>query len=105
MLASVASASRARAHDAVQIALEQRDAGALDRDVGARAHGDADVGGGERRRVVDAVAGHGDLAALRLQLGDEARLVLRQHVGVHRRSMPSSPRDGLARWRGCRPSP
>ena len=38
--------------------------GALDRDVGARAHGDADVRGGQRRRVVDAVAGHRDDAAL-----------------------------------------
>jgi hypothetical protein len=32
----------------------------LQRDIGAAAHGDADVGGGERRRVVDAVADLGD---------------------------------------------
>jgi hypothetical protein len=46
--------------DARQIALEQGDAGAFDRDVGAGAHGDADIGGGKRGRVVDAVAGHRD---------------------------------------------
>ena len=43
---------------------KQRDAGAFHRDVGAGAHGDADVGCGQRRRVVDAVAGHRDDAAL-----------------------------------------
>ena len=58
MLRIVARAERARAHDAAQVALHQRDAGALDRDVGAGAHGDADVGLRERGRVVDAVAGH-----------------------------------------------
>ena len=30
----------------VEIAFHQRDAGALDRDVGAGAHRDADIGGG-----------------------------------------------------------
>ena len=42
-------------------------AGAFDRDIGAGAHGDADFGRGQRRRVVDAVAGHGDDAALAAQ--------------------------------------
>ena len=70
MLRIVATDSRARAHERLQVAVEQRDAGAFDRDVGSRPHGDADVGGGERRRVVDAVAGHGDDAAL---LGAAAR--------------------------------
>ena len=53
-----------RPDQALQVAPEQGDAGALDGHVGARAHGDADVGGGQRRRVVDAVAGHGHAAAL-----------------------------------------
>ena len=43
--------------------LHERDAGALHRDVGAGAHRDADVGLREGRRVVDAVAGHGDAFA------------------------------------------
>ena len=42
----------------VRSPFEQGDAGAFDGDVGAGAHGDADVGGGKRRRIVDAVAGH-----------------------------------------------
>ena len=58
----------ARAHDAREIALEQGDPRALDRHVGAGAHGNADIGRGQRRRVVDAVAGHGDLAALPLSV-------------------------------------
>ena len=52
------------------------------RDVGAGAHRDADIGCGERRRVVDAVAGHGDLGALRAKLLDQRLLALRQHVGA-----------------------
>jgi len=57
-------------------------AGALDRHVGAGAHGDTDVGLRQCRCIVDAVAGHCHLAALGLQLLDDARLVRRQHVGA-----------------------
>ena len=64
MLRIVAARQPPRPHDAGEVALDQRHAGALHRDVGAGAHRDADIGGGERRRVVDAVAGHGDDAAL-----------------------------------------
>ena len=48
--------------------------------LGARAHGDADVGGLDRRRVVDAVAGHGDDVALLLERVDEQHLVLGRHA-------------------------
>ena len=61
--------------------MQQRDAGALQRDVGAGAHRDPDVGLGQRRRVVDAVAGHRHLAPLRLQARDGGRLAVRQHLG------------------------
>ena len=67
VLADVAHRRRrkaARPQDAGQVAFDERDAGALDRDVRAGAHGDADIGGGKRRRVVHAVAGHRDDAAL-----------------------------------------
>ncbi len=37
--------------------------------------------GGQRRRVVDAVAGHGDYAALARQLLDHGALLLGQHFG------------------------
>jgi len=39
-----------------RIALQQRDPCAFPRNVRCRGHGDADFGGGERRRVVDAIA-------------------------------------------------
>ena len=70
VLADVAhrrAAEPAGADDAVQIALDQRDRGAFHRDVGAGAHRDADLRLRQRRRVVDAVAGHRDDAALVLQ--------------------------------------
>ena len=63
---------------------------ALDRDVGAGAHGDADVGGGERRRIVDAVAGHGDDAAF-------ARAAARPPPPCARAAPPPRPR----RCRAC----
>ena len=44
MLRMVAVRQAAGPHDAVEVALDQRDAGALDGDVGAGAHGDADIG-------------------------------------------------------------
>ncbi len=55
-------------------------AGAFHGHVGARAHGDAHVGRGQRRRVVDAVARHRHHAPLRLQALRQFRaLSLRQH--------------------------
>ena len=47
------------------------------------AHGHADVGLLERRRVVHAVAGHRDDVALLLERVDEADLVLGRHPGDH----------------------
>ena len=47
----------------------------------AGVHGDADVGLGERRRVVGAVAAHGDQLALGLLVADEPQLVLRRRLG------------------------
>ena len=55
-------------------------------DVGARdAHRHADVGLLERRRVVDAVAGHRHDVAVALQRVDDPQLVLRRHARVDRR--------------------
>ena len=55
----------------------------LDRDVGAGADREAEVGLRERGRVVDAVADHRDDAALGLQPADDVGLVGRQHLGDH----------------------
>jgi hypothetical protein len=58
MLAIVASRQPPRADDAIEIALEQRDAGAFDGDIGARAHGDADIRCREGGRIVHPIARH-----------------------------------------------
>ena len=47
----------------------------------AGVHGDADIGLGERRRVVGAVAAHGDELALGLLVADELQLVLGRRLG------------------------
>jgi hypothetical protein len=48
---------------AAQVTRHQHDVGALDGDIGAGADGDTDIGFGERRRIVDAVADKRHLAA------------------------------------------
>ena len=55
----------------------------LDGDVGAGAHGEAEVGLGERGGVVDPVADHGHDPTLVLQAADDGDLVLGQHLGDH----------------------
>ena len=70
-----------RAQDAGEIALDERHAGALHRNVGAASHRDADVGGGQRRSIVDAVARHGDDAAGAAQVFDDGAFALRQDFG------------------------
>ena len=50
-------ASDSRNGNVPQVVVHQRDAGGVGGDVGARqAHGHADIGGGQNRTVVDAVA-------------------------------------------------
>ena len=68
-----------------QVAFDERHARAFHRDVGPGAHRDADVGRGQRRRVVDAVAGHRDRPALGLQLRARPQLVGGQHFRHGRR--------------------
>src|SRR5699024_127521 len=64
-----------------QVAAHEGDVGGLDGDVGAGAHGQAEVGLGEGGGVVDAVADHRDDLALGLQAGDDVDLVLGQDLG------------------------
>ena len=67
-----------RGDDRGEVVVEQDQRRGLARDVGAAtAHGDADVGGLERRRVVDAVASHRDHFAAGLERGHDAQFVLR----------------------------
>jgi hypothetical protein len=65
MTVRVLRASSTRNGTRLEVVGHQRDAGRVGRDVRARqAHRDADVGGGERRAVVDAVADHQHVLAL-----------------------------------------
>ena len=65
-----------------QTALHQHHVCRVERDVRARADGDADVRAGECRSVVDAVADHSDLAAL-AQAADLRFLAVGQYAGDH----------------------
>ena len=60
---------------------DQDDVGGADRDVGATADGQTQIGGGQRRAVVDAVTHHRDRRALRAELVDEIDLALGQDLG------------------------
>ncbi|MNN71293.1 hypothetical protein D3C81_1872160 [compost metagenome] len=46
-----------------QIPFDQRDLSAVHRDISAGAHSYAHIGFGQRRRIVDAIARHGDHGA------------------------------------------
>ena len=63
--------------------LDEDDIRGLHSHVRASADGDADVGLRERRRVVDAVADHGDAEAALLQRSHFGDLVGGQHLGEH----------------------
>src|SRR3546814_3963579 len=69
--------------DPSQITLEQSDTRAFDSDVGARPHGDADIGSGQGRRIVDAVAGHGNHPAFTLEPGDYGALLDRKSTRLN----------------------
>ena len=72
------------AGDRGEVVVGDDQVGGLARDVGAAgAHGDADVGGAQRRGVVDAVAGHADDLAVGLERADELELLLGDHAGEH----------------------
>ncbi|QHE74223.1 hypothetical protein GFS60_07918 (plasmid) [Rhodococcus sp. WAY2] len=66
-----------------QVTAHQRQVRGLDRDVGAGAHGQTQVGLGERGRVVDTVADHRHHPTLVLQVLDHVDLVGGQHLGDH----------------------
>ena len=85
--------SRTALHDRAEIVVEQHDRRRLARHVGAAAaHGNADMRRLERRRVVDAVAGHGDDFAVGLQRIDDAQLLFghdpREHGCAFARAAP-----------------
>ena len=82
MLRSVARLRRMAAGTSLRRLFISTTSAASMRDVRARADGDADVRAGERGSVVDAVADHGDLAAL-AQAADLRFLAVGQYAGDH----------------------
>src|SRR5690606_8750657 len=58
-----------------EVAPDQGEVTGLDRDVGAGSHREPEVGGGERRGIVDAVTDHGDDLALGLESAYDVDLV------------------------------
>jgi hypothetical protein len=66
-------------------------------DICSGAHCHADIGFGEGRGVVDAIAGHGDRAAFGSQAPDNGILLFREHLGFDFGD-PEFPGDRL---RGC----
>ena len=62
---------------------DEGEVGRLERDVGAGAHGEAEVGLGKGGSVVDAVTDHRDGAALLLEAAYDGHLVLGEHAGDH----------------------
>ena len=78
-----------------RVAAHQRDAGGVHRHVGAGAHGDADVGRGQRRRVVDAVADHRDAPRRRPCSAATTAALSSGSTSARTSSMPSCARHGL----------
>ena len=64
-----------------RVAVEVDHVAGLARGLRAGVHGDADIGLGQRGRVVGAVAGHGDELALGLFVADALELVLGRRLG------------------------
>ncbi len=85
ILADVAHGGAAEGEGAVEsgeVAFDEDEACGFEGGVGAGAHGDAGVCGGEGWGVVDAVAGHGDDAAGGLAFADDAEFVFREETGA-----------------------
>ena len=84
--------------DVADAAVQHGGIGRLQRHVGAAAHGDADIGGRQRRRVVDAVADLGDRRAPRACSSPTMRC-LSSGSSSARTSMPSCrPIAAAVRW-------
>jgi hypothetical protein len=80
-LAQRGPADPQRERDVERVGAHQHDVGGLDRHVGAGPDRDPDIGGGQRRRVVDPVADHRHAGTLRLQPAHLGRLVPGKHLG------------------------
>src|SRR5262245_1946974 len=75
-------AQRSRPRHTPQVAVHEDDPRTLHRHIGARAHGDAHVGLGQRRRIVHSVAGHGHHVPLGLETLHRLHLLHGQDLGL-----------------------
>ena len=99
-LAQRAAADRDGRRDVERVGAHQDDVGGLNRHVGAGADRNPDVRLRECGRVVDAVAHHGDLAALGLQLAATFAALSAGSTSAITSSMPTS-RATRSASRGC----
>src|SRR5271154_2620778 len=72
-----------RPENPAQIPFKQNDSGVFDGHIRAAAHGDANVRGRQRGRVVDAVASHRYDSPFAAQAMDDLRLFFRANFGFH----------------------
>ena len=68
--------------NAQQIAFDERDAGAFDRDIGSCSHCDPDIGSRKGRRIVNSVARHRDNRAIGFQLFDDIDFLIRHYFSA-----------------------
>ena len=80
--------------DAARVAGGQHHASRLDRHVGTGADGQADIGAGQCRSIVDAIPDHRHAGATLLELAHCLVLVLREHLGEHLADAEITP-DGV----------
>ena len=71
------------ARDAGEIAFDEREAGTLHGDIGARAHRNADIGFGQRGSIIDAIPGHRDHTAFAFEAPNDGVLLIGQYVRFH----------------------
>ncbi len=69
-----------------EVVVQEDDGGSLAGDIGAAAaHGDPDVSGLERGRIIHTIARHADDVAICLERVDDTQLLRRHDAGKHRR--------------------
>jgi len=73
-----------RFHHLQGAALHEHDVTGLDRNAGSSSHGDAEIGLGERGRIIDAVAHKSHTGTLRLQLAHLRGFLMRGHLHERR---------------------
>ena len=94
-----------RLHNTGEVIVGEHHVGGLFRDIGAGdAHRDPDIGGLERRRIVDAVAGHRHDLAAALEALDDPQLVFGIDPRIHLNLVDNAIELGVADCRQIGPA-